>query len=141
MPVENFLKYKGKCYDIGTRLRFYHDGLWPWSETLEGVIEEFINGKIIIKATNGFEYSLSPMIMDLDKFIVEIINPVYYNQPEQIQLVNNRNVPPAWDVEIGWIWYIIIMIVGTIFNDRLIIWIVASAVFFLWKAGKLGGKK
>ena len=81
------------------------------------------------------------MIMDLDKFIVEIIDPVYYNQPEQIQLVNNRNVPPAWDVEIGWIWYIFIMIVGTIFNDRLIIWIVASAVFFLWKAGKLGGKK
>jgi hypothetical protein len=31
------------------------------------------------------------------------------------------------------------MVVGTIFKDRLMIWVFASAVFFLWKNGFLNG--
>lgn len=146
MPVENFLKYKGECYDVGTVLKFRVRGMMHFA-TLQpkiGIIEKFEENTCFIKDDFSRIYTIptiSQSQINDNEYIIEIIEPVYYNPPEQIQLVNNRNVPPAWDVEIGWIWYIIIMIVGTIFNDRLLIWIVASVVFFLWKAGKIGGKK
>ena len=34
---------------------------------------------------------------------------------------------------IGWIWYIFIMFVAIIFNSSIVIWIVASIVFFSWR--------
>lgn len=140
MPVEYFIRYKGKCYDVGTRLRFKAISHNYYFGIKEGVIEKFINTTAFIRADDGvlYEYSTTKYLVDFDKVIIEIINPVYY-VPE-ITTKNNRECPPPWDVEIGWIWYIIIMVVGTIFNDRLMIWVVATAIFFLWKTGILRKK-
>ena len=38
---------------------------------------------------------------------------------------------------LAWIWYIFIMMIGTIFNARFLIWIVASLVFFNYRSQKL----
>lgn len=126
-----YLEYKGKLYDVGTKVRiktrwngiqeatFYGWGDWPF------------RGE---KVTGQF-YSF-----DADKYIVEIIDPVEIIV-EQTD-VNNRDCPPSWDVEIGWVWYIVIMGAGIIFKERLLIWVFATAIFFLWKNGFLnGGKK
>ena len=37
---------------------------------------------------------------------------------------------------IAWIWYIFIMVIGFIFNDRILLWMVASFVFFKYRNNK-----
>ena len=38
---------------------------------------------------------------------------------------------------IAWVWYIFIMLVGTIFYDRIGIWILTSVIFFNYRKNKL----
>lgn len=139
MPVEFFIRYKELCYDVGTRLRFK---VSLYGGVKEGVIDRFINNHVIIRCDDGELYSFCTTrnLVNFDKEIVEIIDPVYYT-PNYI-FGQNRKRPPSWDLEIGWIWYIIIMVVGAIFKDRLMIWVCATVYFFLWKNGVInGGKK
>ena len=141
MPVEYFIRYKGQCYDVGTKLRFKAYAYGYYCGIKEGIIEKFIGTTAYIKGDDNvlYEYSTTKWLVDFDKVIIEIIEPIYY-KPEKLAPTKN-NCPDPWDIEIGWIWYIIIMVVGAIFKDRLLIWIIATAVFFLWKSGKIGGKK
>ena len=142
MPVEYFIRYKGLFYDVGTRLKFKAYSYGYYWGIKEGVIEKFINTTVFIRGDDGvlYEYSTTKGLVDFNNIIIEIIDPVYYEIEDVVN--NNRNYPSSWDVEIGWIWYIIIMIVGSIFKARLIIWIFTTAYFFLWNNGFLkGGKK
>ena len=142
MPVEYFIRYKGNCYDVGTRLKF-HARLYGFDCGIkDGIIERFINNSVFIRSSDGemYTYSTTKYLVDFDKIIIEIIEPVYY--VEQYTNDNNRTYPQSWETEIAWIWYVVIMVVGVIFNARLLIWGFATAVFFLWKNGFLnGGKK
>lgn len=142
MPVEQFIRYKGLFYDVGTRLKFKAISYNYYCGIKEGVIEKFINSTVFIRADDGklYEYSTIRHSVDFDKLIIEIITPVYC-APEKLVPTKNNNAPAPWDVEIGWIWYIIIMVVGTIFQDRILIWLVATVIFLAWKSGKLGGNK
>lgn len=140
MPVEYFIRYQGALYDVGTRLRFKaksHNYYWG---VKEGVIEEFIGSTVFIRDDDGelYQYSTTKNLVNFDKVIVEIIEPVFY-VPEYTD--NKRDCPPPWDVETGWIWYIIVMVVGALFKGAPVIWLLATAIFFLWKNGKLGGNK
>ena len=142
MPVEYFIRYKGLLYDVGTRLKFkaYSYGYY-WGEK-EGVIEKFIGSTVFIKGDDGilYEYSTTKYLVDFDKVIIEIIEPIYYTLEKSS--VADRDCPPSWDIEIGWIWYVILMVVGAIFKARIIIWVFVSAYFFLWKNGFInGGRK
>lgn len=38
---------------------------------------------------------------------------------------------------IGWIWYIFLMTISVIFNDRIVLWIIISVVFFSWRSKKI----
>lgn len=135
MPVEYFLRYKELCYDVGTRLRFKIG-----HEIKEGEIEWISHNHIYLRLTDGTGWQLSK-IWSLDNTIVEIVTPVYYQEPPQ---VHTRGGPPPseGDFFVGLVWYIAIMLIGTIFKDRLMIWVVATTIFLLWKNGLLnGGKK
>ena len=124
-----YLYYKGQYYDVGTVVKI--------QTTWNGIQEATFRGW---GPQGGFwrdGITDKCYWFETEKYIVEIVKPVY---PKNIVISSdNTDKPSPWDIEIGWIWYIIIMIVGTIFKDRLIIWVFASAVFFLWKSGKLGG--
>ena len=140
MPVEYFIRYKGLFYDVGTRLKFKAYSYGYYWGIKEGIIEKFINTTAFIRGDDGilYEYSTIKNLIDFDKVIIEIIEPVYY-VPEGTT-GNNHDCPPDWDVEIGWIWYIITMVVGVIFKDRILIWVFATAIFFLWRRGYLNKK-
>ena len=127
-----YLYYQGQYYDIGTvvKIKTRWDGIKEatfrgWKPQGCTFLEDGITD-------NCYWF-------ETEKYIVEVVKPVY--PQDLVQIPDNRNMPAPWDVEIGWIWYIIVMVVGTIFQDRLLIWVFATAVFFLWKNGKLGGKK
>lgn len=139
MPVEYFLRYKGLCYDVGTRLRF-RNCTAPWAIVYEGTIEWFSHNSAFIRLTNGGQYELFTT-WPLDNLILEIIHPVYYEEPPKVP-VRGGPLPPENDIFIGLVWYIVIMLVGAIFKDRLTIWVCATAYFFLWKNGYFNrGKK
>ena len=38
---------------------------------------------------------------------------------------------------IGWLWYIFLMAISTIFKGNIILWILISYVFFTWRAEKI----
>jgi hypothetical protein len=137
MPVEYFLRYKGKCYDIGTKLKFKV----PTSRSVkEGSIEWISHNKIYIRLTDGSSWELSKM-WSLDNTIIEIVDPIYYEEPPSVY-THGKVYPSEEELFIGLVWYIVIMLLGFIFRDRWTIWIVATAIFLLWKNGFFnGGKK
>lgn len=73
---------------------------------------------------------------------IEIINPIYYQEPEPTKQPNVffRTKSGSWDAHnevcIGFIWYVVIMLIATIFKDRLGIWILTTIVYFSWKSNK-----
>ena len=137
MPVEYFLRYKGQCYDVGTRLKFRPVAS---GSIVEGTIEWISHNHIYIRLADGGGRQLSKMF-GLDNTITEIIEPVYYVEPPK-QKTRGGPLPSEGDLFVGWVWYIVIMLVGLIFKGRLMIWVFASVIFFLWKNGFLnGGKK
>jgi hypothetical protein len=138
MPVEYFIRYQGKRYDVGTRLKFKAGS---WSGIMEGKIEWISHNVFGIRLTDGTGWQLSHR-QSLENTIVEIIEPVYYEEPPMEYVRGLRGggpLPPEDAIFVGWVWYIAIMVVGVIFKDRLMIWVFASAVFFLWKNGFLNG--
>lgn len=142
MPIEYFIRYQGKCYDVGTKLKFYPQAQWVGS--VVGTIEQFMGSNVLIRGSDGHLYKFSTTTSNFDNMIVEIIEPVYYEEPqiEYKQGLSGGVCPPEGDVFVGWAWYIAIMLVGAIFKDRFAIWVFATAVFFLWKNGFFnGGKK
>ena len=38
---------------------------------------------------------------------------------------------------IGWVWYVFLMLISTIFNDAIGLWILISVVFFSWRSKKI----
>lgn len=132
MPVEYFVRYQGKCYDVGTRLK-YKTGEGLFEIIYEGTIEWISHNHIYIRLVDGTGMMLSK-IHGLDKTIIEIIHPVYYEEPLK-KPVRGGTIPSYNDMFIGWVWYIVIMLVGVIFNDRWLIWIFATIIFFTWKNG------
>ena len=137
MPVEYFLRYKGQCYDVGTKLKFR---LVSGGDIVEGTIEWISHNHIYIRLADGGGRQLSKLF-GLDNTITEIIEPVYYVEPPR-QKTRGGPLPPEDDIFYGWIVYIAVMLIGTIFKERFAIWVFASLIFFLWKKGFLsGGKK
>ena len=133
-----YLKYHNVYYDIGTKVKL---------RTPSGVKDAIFTGwRFDGKSFKTIEYvnlwDTKYTYSRANDFIVEIIDPVYPNLEARSTPANQRECPPSWEVEIGWIWYIIIMIVSSIFKERFMAWAFATAVFFLWKNGFLnGGKK
>ena len=131
----DYFEYNGKKYGVGTMYRYKS------SITGEYVYDIYwgnnSNGKYVFGqlGSNISGSGWDPKEFQENKDI-EII---------EVEKTNNRiskGKPTSYvDTSIGWIWYIIIMIVGAIFNDRFLIWIMTTIIFFLWKNGKLRGKK
>ena len=64
---------------------------------------------------------------------------VTYKVNENVRM---PNVKTKKDIEIpglfiGWVWYIFLMAVSCIFNGAIILWILISVIFFVWRANKI----
>lgn len=128
MPVEYFLRYNGQCYDVGTRLKLNFYGT-----IRDGTIEWISHNHVYIRFTDGTGHMFSK-VWSLDKTIVQIIEPVYYIESPK-QQIRGGSTPSINDIFVGWAWYIVIMFVGVIFEDRWLIWLFATIIFFTWKNG------
>lgn len=129
MIVENFVRYQGKCYDVGTRLK-YRDG----DKIREGTIAIFDINQIILKTPSGGWDYFSKNFNKLENKIVEIIEPVYYTGPMPED--RERRIYPSYDAIFnGWCWYIAGMLFAFICEGGWTLMILISFVFFSWKRG------
>ena len=145
--------YKKTMYTVGTRVilkyrwshkSYYYTAIFNGFDfVVEGyptyIMGNKIEGSQFKRFGIGDTRSKNPEI-------IHVIEPHYYAPasheatPFEKFKASGEATKPA-DVLIGWVWYILIMAVGTIFKARALIWIVATIVFFLWKYGHLKSKK
>lgn len=131
--IDRFI-YKGVEYGIGTKVLVKNIfGLQEATFVGWGKNEGFV----------GEKYHNSSRTDDCS-FIIKILEPIYYIEKEESKgkpcSIWTRTGSGSWnshdDVFIGLVIYILVMIVGAIFNVRWLIWIAATAIFFGWKAKK-----
>lgn len=76
--------------------------------------------------------------------ISKIIEPHYYRPtPREMNAIDKFKVnggPKPIDTSFGTLIYIVVMIGGAIFKDRIILWIFATIIYFLWKYGYMNKK-
>ena len=146
MGVIQYFEFKGVKYGIGTIAKI------PLSRDIRWIpLEKYIHeaqfaggGRFVFTKFPGELYLFESSGHFSGKYeeYIEIIEPVYYQEPEPLKPQNIflRTESGSWDAHndvcVGLIWYIIVMIVGIIFNERLLIWIAATIYFFLWKSKK-----
>lgn len=144
--ARKYMKFNGEYYDVGTIAKIkgrYGPVLarfcgWKYGD--RGCFE------LIKKDAYGLYDTYNRAgVMD---YCLEIVVPVRPNlQSTEISIsgngfgMPNRNKPPSWDVEVAWIWYIVIMFILLFFKARWIGWIAATLIFFGWKNGHFNKKK
>lgn len=131
--IDRFM-YKGVAYGIGTKVLV---------ENVFGLQEATFVGWTKDEGFVGENYRNSFRTDDCS-FIIKIIEPVYYVEKEEPKgkpcSIWTRTGSGSWnshnEVCVGLVIYILVMIVGAIFNARILIWIMATIIFFGWKAKK-----
>ena len=140
---QEYFVYKGVIYGIGTKVLLSDAGYKKHyiSPKNKGKPYTFMfgyhSGPYIFQRIDerGWKYGCSDAtITNLDEDIQEIIEPVYVNlvtwQEKAIDNMMNKIVSP--NISGGILLYVIAMIVGALFVDRLLIWVFATVVFVCW---------
>ena len=137
---KNYFTYKGVHYGYGTVVKFkpeVYKGL-AGATKLKGVFEFYeglTNGYLKFKSTDK-EVSKAGMMGDWNpNDVIEcIIKPVYVElQPVWKKALENYSKATPEHKHLafpGTAIYIIVMLVGTLFNDRWLIYIAATIIYF-----------
>jgi hypothetical protein len=143
--ARKYIKYKGEYYDIGTVVLikgFYGPvkaRFLGWKCNNRGCFEPISGERLILHDTYN-PAGVNDYVLDII-YSVKPILEINKTSTDGGFKIPEREKPSPWNVEVAWIWYIVIMAIGLIFKDRWLIWGFTTAVFFLWKGGFLGGKK
>lgn len=69
------------------------------------------------------------------QYVIQAETEVFgFYRPKKLSFTEELNIDGMF---LAWLWYIFIMLVAIIFNDRLVIWIAASIIFFNYRKRKL----
>ena len=143
MGVQQYFEFKGVKYGVGTIVKV------PLSLDLRFIPKEqimkeakFVGGGrfLFLKCTGEIFLCEERGLSGKYEEYIEIIEPVYYQEPEppKPQNIFLRTKSGSWEAHnkvcLGLVWYIAIMLVGFIFKDKLMIWTSATLIFFLWKS-------
>lgn len=143
--AKKYMKYKGEYYDVGTIAKIKG----PYGPVLARFVGWRYGDRGCFELVDDKAFGLYDTynragVMD---YCLEIVVPVKPNlqqaeTPTDKYSLPDREKPPSWDVDVAWIWYIVIMVVAAIFKDKWLIWGFTTLIFFGWKNGFLnGGKK
>jgi hypothetical protein len=142
--MSDYFVFKGVKYGIGTivKVPFTRDLRWlPREEIMK---EARFGGRGIFEFTNSrgcitlYEQHLSGKYEEY----IEIISPVYYQEPEPSNPPNIffRTGSGSWETHnevcLGLVWYIVLMIGSCFLKERILAWAFTTIVFFLWKSKK-----
>ena len=139
----DYFIYKGVAYGVGTKILLSEVGCKRHyiSQKNKDKPHTFMFGSSEgwyvfnwVDERGGKYGNSGATIYDLNEDIQEIIEPVYVElvswQRKSLNNMINQNVSP--DISGGIFLYIMTMVVGTLFVDRLLIWVFATIVFIVW---------
>lgn len=117
--MNNCFEYNGKVYTLGTMVKIKYRNR---------IVDAYFAGN----GTNGFVFKYNNTFFHANvNNIIEVYNDGHYNGFQKEKVVpKDREI---FKLSIGWIWYILIMAILTIFNERILGWIFVSVIFFNWR--------
>ena len=138
--IENYFIYNGIKYYSGTIIKIKRFGnakeavFLGYNKNINQYMVRFDADSTVFYRSDAF-----------NKDIVEITNQSNKSFIDWVQREDERLHPKLTarkemsidGMLLAWIWYIVIMLVAVIFNDRIGIWIFASMVFFSYRNKKL----
>ena len=129
MRFQNYFKYQGKKYYTGTVMIVHN--FKPKQEATflcyDTEREMYIYQIKQCKCHMNEDYFFNSIISITDRT----------NRSVHIPEVKTRKECHIDGVMFGWAIYIFLMIVTTIFNDRIMMWAIWSIVFFAWRSEKI----
>ena len=144
MGVVGYFEFKGVKYGIGTIVRVprYDDLRWFSKEELLTEAIFVGGGYFNFTQIKGSVFLAGDKLKGKYEEYIEIVKPVYYQEPEPPKPTNIffRTGSGSWeahnDVVYGFIIYMVVMIIATLFKARVGLWILATIVYFGWKSKK-----
>lgn len=138
--IQNYFIYNGEKYPSGTIIKINSMGT-KIEDAVFLYYKTDIN-KYFVQV--GSCTHICPKKL-FDAILVEVTDKINTNVLNNYRYpTETRNVSRTFKDELeidgmlnAWIWYVVIMLVATIFNDRIGIWIFASIVFFTYRRKKL----
>ena len=144
--VKDYFEFKGVKYGIGTivNVPFKLDTRWLPRDQLIRESQFVGQSMFVFTQTQGYItlYEHSGHLSGKYEQYIEIVQPVYYQEPEppSKQNIFIRTKSGSWDAHnevcVGLTWYIAIMVLAGFTNCTLSIWAIATIVYFSWKANK-----
>ena len=140
---KDYFTYKGVAYGVGTKVLLSEIGCRKHcvSQTNKDKFHVFMFSSSDGRCTfnwmdeRGWKYGRSDVtIHNLDEDIKAIVEPIYVEcvswQQKALNNMLNKTVAP--DLFGGIFLYVIVMIVGALFIDRLLIWAFTTVIFVCW---------
>ena len=126
---QNYFIVNGKKYYTGTVFIAKHMGeevkaLFLCHDTEKGRYYYKVNECVYNVDYNKFQRTL-----------VAVTNEV--NSNIRLPSIKKKKDIEINNLFIGWVWYIFLMLVSTIFKDVVKLWIFISIVFFIWRHEKI----
>lgn len=134
---QGYFVYNGKRYESGTKFYFggKQVGTFLWQDYESGYVSYiftpipnyynmFPKPNTSIRKSNDFWRVFEGVTGEVDPAVKP---PVLKQRPDsQID-----------GLFIGWLWYIVLMAVSTIFKDNIALWALWTFLFFSWRADKI----
>ena len=95
------------CYDLKCSLYVYKIKEFVWRSSAKVFWRKFIG------VTDRMNYSI---------------------QMPKMKTLRDKDIDGLF---VGWVWYIFLMVISTIFNDRIGLWVLFTGIFFFWRRHKI----
>lgn len=138
--ARKYMKFKGEYYDVGTIAKIKG----PYGPRLARFVGWRYGDRGCFELLDDASFGLYDTyncagVMDYCLEIVVPVKPSFETTEPSTYSggfgLPSRNKPPSWDVEVAWIWYIVIMFILLFFKARWLGWIATTLIFFGWKSG------
>lgn len=125
--------YDGDKYRAGTQFIMEYKGKEVTARFMNRLSPDSID-VVLIGDKQEILTMMSIKDDDLNEKIIRILLTNWYDEMEMKKKYLKDSQMP--ELVVGWILYIVIMLILIIFNDRIIGWIAASVYFFTWRYEK-----
>lgn len=89
---------------------------------------------------NRYVYKIKECVWHMDeknfwRMFVSVTDKI--NEKVHMPITKTRKDFDISGLPLGWLWYVFLMVISTIFNGAIVFWILISIIFFNWRANKI----